>query len=81
MLLYPKITVQEAIDKAVEEDCRVTFECHDNRETILDSITDKKGCALIKPTKDSTEITVWPPSQCTVIQNQGRTQILPTCLL
>ena len=78
---YHDLTIQEAIDKAVQTDCRVTFECHDNRETILASITNQKGCALMKPNKDSAEVTVWPPSQCTVLQNQGQTQVLPTCLL
>jgi len=75
------MTIQEAIDKAVSEDVRVSFECTDDRETILAAVTDQKGCALMKPCKESTEITVWPPSQCTVLQNQGQTRILPTCLL
>jgi len=75
------VNIQEAIDKAVRENIRITFECLDDREIILASITDRKGCALMKPHRDSTEITVWPPSQCTVLQHQGQTQILPTCLL
>jgi hypothetical protein len=75
------MTIQEAIDKAVLEDIRVTFECPDDRETILGAIVDMKGCALIKPCKESTEITVWPPSQCSVHQDQGQTSILPKCLL
>lgn len=75
------INVQEAIDIAVREDRRITFQCYDGREVMIAAIADRKWCALIKPALDATEITVWPPSQCTVLQNQGKTQILPTCLL
>ena len=71
------MNVQEAIDLAVKEDRRVTFECHDDREAIITSVVDRKGCALMKDSRDGIEVTAWPPSQCTVLHDQGRTRILP----
>lgn len=79
------MNIQEAIDIAVEEDRRFSFECtisnDEIRANILNGVIDQRGCALMKDAKYSTEITVWPPSQCTVLQDQGKTEVLPTCLL
>lgn len=75
------MNIQEAIEIAVREDRRVTFECHDSNESIRDSVSfeDQKGCALMRPFKESTEVTVWPPSQCIVLQDQGKSEIWPKC--
>lgn len=71
MSLYPRLDAQKAINKAIKENKRITVICQDDRKTILDSITNLKGCALIKPSKDSEEITVWPPDQCIPITNRN----------
>ena len=73
------MNIQEAIDIAVDEDRQVTFECLSDRDSILADIKDSKGCSLMKPTETSTEITIWPPSQCTYHQHQGEKLALPFC--
>ena len=53
-------TIQEAINKAVAEHRPVRFLSNLSNEEIKKGIVDIKGCALLKPEKDSKEIAVVP---------------------
>lgn len=75
------MNLQLAIDIAVKEDRLVTFEFTGTDHDLLQTAGDHKGCALMKPTSDSTSVMVWPPSKCTGHLDQGQIVILPTCLL
>ena len=73
--------IQETIDAAIKEDRRITVAYEGSNDLIRSMIKDAKGCAITKPTPESQEITIWPPSQCTCLQHQQQKLILPTCLL
>jgi len=73
--------INEAIEISIAENRLVTFESDVGEEEIRDAVIDQKGCAIMNPYKGSKQITVWPPSQCTVLQNQGLIEVLPTCLV
>ena len=75
------MNLQLAIDIAVLEYRLVAFEFIGTDYNLLQTAQDHKGCALMKPARDSTFITVWPPSKCTDHLDQGQFVILPTCLL
>jgi hypothetical protein len=55
-------TVQEAINKAVDENRVVRFLSEKSRNDLLREIDDLKGCKLMKPSKESKDIAVVPPS-------------------
>ena len=73
--------IQEAIDLAVKEDCRISIKCADDRETLLSKITDQKGCGITKCAPNSKEVTIWPPSECTAPPHQEGNHPVPTYLL
>jgi hypothetical protein len=55
-------TVQEAINKAVAENRVVRFLSDKSRNDLLREVDDLKGCKLMKPSKESKDIAVIPPS-------------------
>jgi hypothetical protein len=54
-------SIQEAINRAVEENRPVRFIWKGSRNEILKSIVDIRGCELLRPDRDSEEIAVVPP--------------------
>ena len=55
-------TIQEAINMAVAEDRVVRFLWSGSNEEVRRQIDDLKGCKLMKPSKESKDIAVIPPS-------------------
>ena len=53
-------TTQEAINMAVAERRVVRYITTKARKEILAQIVDKKGCSLLKPSKDSLEVAIVP---------------------
>jgi len=55
-------TIQEAINKAVAENRVVRFLSEETNENLRKKIDDLKGCKLMKPSRDSKDVAVVPPS-------------------
>lgn len=55
------MSIQEAINTAVAENRVVRFIWTKDNASIRKAIVDKKGCAIMKPEKDSHDVAVIPP--------------------
>ena len=61
--IYEQVfTIQEAINKAVAENRVVRFLSEETNENLRKKIDDLKGCKLMKPSRDSKDVAVVPPS-------------------
>jgi len=61
-VVYEQIwTIQQAINMAVAESRVVRFIWHKPNQSIKKDIVDIKGCKLLKPDKESTDVAVVPP--------------------
>lgn len=79
IMVQGDMNLQEAVDLAVRENKRVEFECSRSRAEMMSDLKDRKGCAITKPSREATTVSVWPPTESTVLHRPEGTQILPTC--